>query len=158
MKKIILLFVLFTIFHPSISYGQACGGGLFKLEFYSLNGTNLDLTYEILEIDEESYPYTYATFDEKKFYNGLIVNMSVIKKIKTNENSVFFTNYLDGIDREGEIIQGRLTFPTTETYSKLYVLKVISKKQCFFIIADLFGGCNRKTKILLEDEEAVIVE
>jgi len=158
MKKFILLVVLFVVFYSFTSYGQACGGGLFRFQFYTLNGTNFDLTYEIIEIEEESYAYACTTFDERKFYKGLIVSQAFVESIKTSKNSNLFINSFDKIDKEGKILDGRLMFPTIELHSKLYLLKITSKKYCFFIISNLFGGCNRRTKILLEDEEAIILE
>ena len=36
------------------SYAQECGSGISEIQFYILNGKNTNISYQILDIDEDS--------------------------------------------------------------------------------------------------------
>ena len=165
MRKYLILLIIFT---TSISYSQRCGGGTFIFEFYTLNGEKQEnLYYEILNFDSDSLKThnkndkinqaTYASF-VRDYENGIIINSNMVNEIdEKNEDLVKSLNKRK-VDKKGVIDSGVMKFKTVETYNKPYVLKITNSKITFYILANIFGGCNRTTKVLLQDIPKIVIE
>lgn len=159
-----LKIIALLIFVTSVSYSQRCGGGTFLFEFYILNGQKQEqLQYEIFEFDlskvdngnDKIREETYASF-VRDYENGIIINYKIGDEI--GDKSDKLVNFLTKkkVNKKGNIDNGVLQFKTIETYNKPYILKISNSKITFFIVANIFGGCNRTTKIILKQIPEIV--
>lgn len=166
MKRYLIL--IMSICTTFISYSQRCGGGTFIFEFYVLNEKKIEnLRYEILNFDSESLKAfddiakinqpKYASF-VRDYEGGIILNSNmIIENDKRNEDLIRYLTKRK-IDKKGIIYNGLIKFQTSENYNKPYILKIINNQITFYILANLFGGCDRTTKILLQDIPRIVIE
>jgi len=171
--KFKILFILsFLVISPNI-YAQACGGGVFTLYFYVLNGEKKDtLKYEILTIDPENLEKILWQDREdvsnaeyagvmREMRSGLILDTKLVEDLfcsttekKTNEELISGAE-LDRLlqnsvmKKSALIVDGKISFHTFETYFKPYLLKITANEANIYILADFFGGCDRVNNVLL---------
>ena len=142
-KIVKILIVLVSIFFVNSKiYAQACGGGIYRIEIYVLNGTKeIDICYEIFPIKDNyssiipDYQIRSQMIEEK--YALKIMN------IDTQQNDLPFY-----AKPKGKVENGIITFNTLENYYKKYLLKLYSDNESIYILGNFFGGCGNIKRIL----------
>ncbi|NDV68353.1 hypothetical protein [Dysgonomonas sp. 25] len=171
--RFVLLFALLSFFVPE-AYSQACGGGTFTFCFYMPQGTNVDeMTYNVYrlnsekEIDEFRFAYVDRQLDLER---GSVIDNSIIDKFLKEHPDVaefyLYKNpdpdgfpYLKGRDPAASQVvrDGKLEFMTIETGYTPCILKVNYGASYFYVVANLYGGCNRTTEIVVRDNGTAVV-
>lgn len=155
MKKCIVVILLLMMVN---SYSQACGSGIFKIKFYVLNEQKQKLTYEIIDLDEDSLKDFMIENMNLSIYNGLIINSELINKFNFKKPKSDELPYKNTLKRKGNVFKGILEFKTKELSSTISLIKIKANQNVFYILANIFGGCNRTTKILLQEIPIIVVE
>lgn len=145
------IYIILLICFYQFSYSQACGGGKFVFEFYTKNDN--ELSYEIAEVEIKDEKLLFENLN-----NGVVIDSSKLKKIheyKFNKDKLpkFVSQ---SISSDNRIKNNELVFSTLELYNKIYLLTVCNKKNKIYILANLFGGCNRKNIVIMADKPKLI--
>jgi hypothetical protein len=158
MKKLvqIAVVVLVVIFSfESLVFSQACGEGELYFEFYVLNGEKIEnLQYEVISVSEEAIEkvFTKYQFDvlHANMYFGSVINEEDAEKIISLQKDTNLDGLLTNseLDNSGTISGGIITFMTFETLNSRYLLKITYDTKTVYILANLFGGCDRTSKVL----------
>lgn len=183
LKKILCLLVMMLCLYGK-GAAQLCGSGTFTFKFYVLNNAaTTTLHYEILSATPQTISEIIAgdtldfyTTDKDKLlteyspelynhtYFGEIINRQAVEKILNKtvappfDTSGFQRLHLKKIAINGTIKKGILQFPTAELFSRPYLLKVTDGKKHIYILANLFGGCNRTAQLIWDDAPRMIKE
>ncbi len=147
MKKHILL--IFTILNLSLNaYSQACGGGIFTLNVYTLNGK------EVKSVYYEIFPVSKELIEKYKNLNAwesgtVIGNFNETNFISNDSLVNRLQEFLEGssITKSGKF-KTSLKFKTIETVYFPIILKVTIKNQTLYIFGNYFGGCNREDSLI----------
>lgn len=169
LKILSLLFVFTALFYNSKVIAQACGQGVFSLEIYTPNGEKeLDISYEIFALNRDSLEALFSQesiFDKiiySSYYGYVIQSKYALRIINSTESgqkkldNIFNFRLLKDNQQVGEIVNGHVQFNTIETVNNLLLLKLYSNNKEVYVIANLFGGCDR-TSVLLWNERPQIV-
>lgn len=145
------IYIILLICFCQFSYSQACGGGKFVFEFYTKDDN--ELSYEIAEVEIKDEKLLFENLN-----NGVIIDSSKLKglyKYKLNKDKLpkFVTQ---SISSDNKIKNNELVFSTLELYNKIYLLTVCNKKNKISILANLFGGCNRKNIVIMAEKSKII--
>ncbi|OXA93480.1 hypothetical protein [Flavobacterium hercynium] len=149
MKKIFLIILLFIIVK---SYSQACGSGIFKIEFYVVNEEKEKLTYEVIDLNDDNLNVLMSDNKIESIYNGIIINTELINELNLSKSTSEQLPFKNILERRGTISKGKLEFKTRELSNKISLLKIKTNKYVFYIMANLFGGCNRTTFVILGEK------
>ncbi len=130
---------------------QACGSGVFTLEVKL--DKNESLAYEILQIQQEFESLMY-----KDFYHGYIINQDKANALKVEPLEV---DRIPSLKNQAAIsihkMKGNsIAFKTIETGYYVHLLKIKTKKKEIYMLANLFGGCNRKSTLVLGEKVYLI--
>jgi len=150
-KKNICLIIFSFIFQ--FSYSQACGGGKFKFEFYTKS--NDSLKYEIIEVEVKD-----TKLLSEDLYRGVLVDEDIMNGISLHTfDKNKLPNFISKSIGDGNgINNNEIIFNTLELYNKLYLLKVWNLECEIYILANLFGGCNRKTILVMIPENPILIK
>lgn len=169
--RTIILLIIITFYGNSNAFAQACGQGLFFFEIYTLDGEKEnDINYEVFPINKDSLKSIYREeiLDQFNYnaYNGTIIQSEeAIRIIDTTEigrkelNQVIKLN-MHKNDRvtSGKFKNGQILFHTYETYRPLFLLKVSSKNKEVYILANVYGGCDRTSIIIWNDRPQIVIK
>jgi len=151
-KHVFILFLsmITNAFLNSPAQAQLCGEGTFTFEIYTLNGTELEnINYEILPVNSDSLKiFTHQPhFD---MYRGEMINAIYVKKIVGTSEEKELERQLAFRDnkKKGAIKDGIIEFKTSEVAYHPCLLHLFSNKKDIYILANVVGGCNRKTAVL----------
>ena len=149
----IIILIIQGLYSPVFS--QACGEGEFNFEFYVLNGEKIEnLQFEVFPVNDEAFKAVFTQYQQDVFwanlYHGSIIETEFAEKIVSIEKDSNLNGLLtqSDLDNSGTIKGGTLWFHTYETYSTQYLLKITYDDKTTYILANLFGGCDRTSKVL----------
>lgn len=160
----ILLFLLST----KVVLAQRCGGGIYEVKIYSINGVKINnLQFEVYDINADYLSkINSADNTDKKYCQDCIqvdnmtnheiyfikhINKIIVHKSEFIEDRKLFKN-----EFQGTVSKGIIPFNTRETYHKLYLLKVYDNKTAIYLIDNFMGGCNYELKILWDYPPKVV--
>jgi len=145
------IYIILLICFYQFSYSQACGGGKFVFEFYT-KGDN-ELSYEIAEVEINDEKLLFENLN-----NGVAIDSSKLKNLHEYKfNKEKLPKFLSqSISSDNKIKNNELVFSTLKLYNKIYLLTVWNKKNKIYILANLFGGCNRKNIVIMADKPKLI--
>jgi len=162
--KIVCLGIVFIILFTSMVFSQACGSGEFNFEFYILNEEKIEnLNFEVLPVSEDAIGEVFTKYQQDVFhanmYFGSVVKSEDAEKIISLEKDANLDGLLTNseLDNSGRIIRGIITFSTFETLNSRYLLKITYDDKTVYILANLFGGCDRTSKVLFSWRQAPII-
>lgn len=157
--KNILLITLFLITTTLVS--QECGNGTSEVLFYSRNGSKHTISYKVLNIAEQNTlkilkeTNPFGNYDLKRLnHNGIIITEDQIKRLKTTEFKKF--PFKTANTSSGKVVNGKIVFETKELHYKPVLLKIKTDSYSFYIWVNLFGGCNRIIRVLLEEKPRLV--
>ena len=150
-QVLILLLSLITnaILHSPVQ-AQLCGGGTFTFEIYTLNGKGIEnINYEILPVNFDSLKdasqQLHFDLHRGEILSDFYVKKSVdASKEKELERQLAFREN----KQKGTFKDGIVNFLTLETAHHPCLLHLYSNTKDVYILANLVGGCNRKTAVL----------
>lgn len=148
--KLTCLLLLFLSNSLVYVYAQACGEGVFTLK---IKKKPRKLHYEILSIQDKCLE-NVINFSET-YHRGEFPIKYVsecIIPIEEKSYAPFIKEYM----RKNKVRNGCLKFPTRETLRKVLVIRFYTKKQEFYLYANLFGGCDRATNIIWSENPEII--
>jgi hypothetical protein len=168
----ILLFLLLR----SFAFGQVCGGSFNVINFFVLNGSKADIIkYEVLPLDDS---HLKNIFLRSSLDSGIKVNMwnnlingvylrerhfdpatisdippfkdfhAAVNDLADDLNEHNKRHGYGAVKVRGIVTGGRLTFPTKELYSQLFLLKITCNRHVGIYIVDLFGACGKNLNLI----------
>ncbi len=143
--------LLIFLLNQVLAVAQACGSGVFTLEIKS--DKNESLAYEILQIQQEFENLVY-----NDFYQGYLINQDKLKTLKIEAIEV---DRIPSLKNQAPVSnsnvkENTIAFKTIETGYYVHLLKIKTKKKEIYMLANLFGGCNRKTTMVLDEKVYLI--
>jgi hypothetical protein len=151
-----LLLILFFLISSNI-FAQACGGGIFTINFYVPNGTEVrKFHYEIFPVTKEFITQHYS-----RDYNnngGILWDLmeseleavdpdekfeAVLKRAKTKKTGTF---------------KSKLQFHTLETQDYPVVIKITSETDTLFLFGNFFGGCDNTSGVIWQGTNRYIYQ
>jgi hypothetical protein len=164
-----LLTVACIFFSNSELKAQACGQGIFTIEFFTLNGEKeYEINYEIFLINRDSLEAIFSDdiyLDQIMYnsYHGHIIQAKhaarIIDSTESGQNkleNLFKLAMFKDDKRIGKVKNSRVKFTTYELYFNLLLIKFKSNDKEIYVIGNLFGDCDR-TSVLLWNERPQIV-
>lgn len=150
MKKYICFIIFAFIFQ--LTYSQACGGGKFEIDFYTKSADNLQ--YKITEVKTVNKEFLSGDISE-----GTIITKNQLKEVVQSEfDKSKLPKFISESVIDQDIIENNeLSFNTLELYNKLFLLKVWSTENEVYILANLFGGCDRKIAVIMISENPQLI-
>ena len=151
-KQVLILFLslITNAFIHSPVQAQLCGEGTFTFAIYTLNGSELEhINYEILPVNFDSIKEV-ARLPNFDLYRGEILSAYYVKKTvdaskeKELDRQLTFRENI----KKGAVNNGVVNFKTLETAYHPCILHLYSNKKDVYILANIVGGCNRKTAVL----------
>lgn len=151
--------VLSALLFVAIPAGaQACGEGKFTLELYgALGSPKEELTYRIYSINKDQWSRSRTSAFGKRLehnlYNGSMITSTQAYELMDTTSAKAKDELRRCLKHSRKKVSGttedcRLTFNTWEMYSVPYILELKSKKTHAYIVACLFGACNRTSFVL----------
>lgn len=157
MKKSLLFFSVLSLISllNKNTFSQGCGGGTYRLDIYTINGTEkLNVSYELFPINEylldSALQGPYLKILKSKIHLGMIVDSTFARQISDN-------NLLDELERRllstnnlirGNAINSGIKFNTSEGIYFLCMLKLSSDEMTVYVIGNFIGGCGTNSAIL----------
>lgn len=144
---------------------QKCGRGTNTLRFFVKDQQQLDtIYYEVILANQinfaKLFPVDTSYFKELErhikynIYKGVVVTGAELEKCILNvpdSSDHELTKHIPELGRiatKGVIKDGEIRFPTHETDSTPYLLKLTAGDKTVYFIHYLLGGCNRTTNFL----------
>jgi len=168
MKVSYCLSVLVILLSTNILLGQRCGGGVYEVRIYSLNGVKINhLRYEVLGMNLDYLSKINAADNPDKKYcqdciqvhnltNQDVYYITDINRIGFSDETIEPDRSLFDNQFEGAVSNGIISFKTRETYHQLYLLKVYDQKNTLYLIDNFMGGCNNQLNILWSKPPKVV--
>lgn len=150
-----ILFSIMMLLSIGNVYPQACGSGIFRFEFYTINGEKVKLDYEVIELNDENLKTIMLKSKIESIYNAAIVDSKIIDSVNFNKITKDELPFQNKVKRKGNVLNGILEFRTKELANIPCLLKIKTDKYIFYLMANLFGGCNRKNIITLGKQPIV---
>jgi hypothetical protein len=161
MNKYVLIVILSLItnaFLHSPVQAQLCGGGTITFTIYTLNGSELEnINYELLPVNmdsikNDSHP-PYFDLNRGEIVSAFYVKKTVdASKEKELDRQLAFREN----KKKGAVNNGVVHFKTLETAHHPCILHLYSNKKDVYILANLIGGCNRKTGVLWNENPQLV--
>ena len=167
-STLLIVLILIVILSFKVK-AQACGQGVYTLEFYTLDGDEKkDIDFEILPINSDSLEFLFSKYtnleDQLRFNSnkGTVLQSRLASRIIGNKQQglASIKNY-DIFKMEkfkGKLDKSRVEFNTVETYYELFLLKLMEEDKEVYIVGNFFGGCNRTIVLLWNDRPRIVEE
>lgn len=160
-----LLFLATSLFYTVKSDAQRCGGGIFSLNVFTLNGEKtVTIEYEVLPVSQEFIVDSIIDINEnfyirqnktRNIYGGIVFRNDLaekaLSKSVSSKDELNFKRFVasQSIPMKGTLEQN-IDFQTFETVFFPVFLKLKTKTETTYILVNLFGGCDRHTSILYQ--------
>ncbi|WP_075343596.1 hypothetical protein [Tenacibaculum agarivorans] len=145
------LLFLCLIFIQSYIFSQACGSGIFTLKIEA--ESDAIIGYEILQIKQE-----FKSLDYNDFYHGYIINEKEFNELKVEKfDEKMIPPLLGQIDTiVNNVSNNTINFKTIESGCYVYLIKIKTLSRTIYVLANCFGGCDRKSTLVLSEKEYLI--
>ncbi|WP_136468042.1 hypothetical protein [Flagellimonas onchidii] len=156
--KIYLISTVVALAFPNQVVGQACGGGIYRIEIYTLNGTaEKDFRYEIFPANSHYVDRELSGNAGRKRICGKIINTEKSKRLIDTSNVSRCKNFKKLLEltknkATGKFNNGKIAFNTEELLEFHCIIKISDKDDELYLIANPFGGCDR-TILLIWDSQ-----
>lgn len=173
-SKIKLALIAFFTFFSVNAFSQACGEGTFEFRFYIPQGMNIgQMNYSVLKLENEEQVdyFRFAYIDRQLDLNrGSVIDNNIVNKFLAENPDLdeyyIYKNpdpdgfpYLKGTQPSSErvIRDGKLKFMTLETGYTPCILRVSYGEKYFYIVANLYGGCNKTTEVIVREDGTAVI-
>jgi hypothetical protein len=172
-----MFFAMILTFLSQQGFPQVCGQGVFSVNFYVPNTEIMDsIIYELVpvtkaQVDSILDRSKMSKFNTEELWDGAFIYSSQAdldsfikdqKKVTISEafGNQYVVEGLRNISRDfalgdltlSGVLKGHsIKFPTIEGNFHLFILKFTEKKKSGYLVANFFGGCNRKVDVFWDE-------
>ena len=135
---------------------QACGGGFYSFNVYTLNGSiKKPFYYEFIPATKK-FLNTYVGDVDKRRGVSIIPNTHAQSVHLKDTVDVKFAQLIKDrkISRKGRLVPGMRVF-TMELTDQPVLMKVSDGNYSYYLLGNFFGGCDQILNIVWKDEKGI---